>query len=63
MQAMGKATIPLVTMAIGAVVKIIANYILIAIPGVELMGAAIGTVLCYVVITVLNMIMLSKISA
>ncbi len=61
MQAMGKATIPLVTMAIGAVVKIIANYILIAIPGVELMGAAIGTVLCYVVITVLNMIMLAKI--
>ncbi|MBQ7118693.1 MAG: polysaccharide biosynthesis protein [Oscillospiraceae bacterium] len=61
MQAMGKPTIPLITMAIGAVVKIVANYILIAIPGVELMGAAIGTVLCYVVITVLNMIMLSKI--
>ena len=60
MQALGRATIPLVTMAIGAVVKIVANYILIAIPGVELMGAAIGTVLCYVVITLLNMIILAR---
>ncbi len=60
MQAIGKANIPLITMAIGAVVKIVANYVLIAIPGVELMGAAIGTVLCYLVITVLNMIMLAK---
>ena len=60
MQALGHATIPLITMLIGAVVKVVANYILIAIPGVELSGAAIGTVLCYVIITVLNMIFLAK---
>ncbi len=60
MQAIGKATIPLVTMIAGAAVKVIANYILIAIPGVELRGAAVGTVLCYVLITALNMILLAK---
>ncbi|MBR5543378.1 MAG: polysaccharide biosynthesis protein [Oscillospiraceae bacterium] len=60
MQALGRATVPLLTMLCGAVVKIVANYILIAIPGVELSGAAIGTVLCYIVITVLNMFFLVR---
>ncbi len=59
MQALGHATLPLITMLCGAVVKIVANYILIAIPGVELSGAAVGTVLCYVLITVMNMIFLA----
>lgn len=62
MQALGRAELPLITMAIGAVVKIVANYFLIPIPGIELMGAAIGTVLCYVVITVLNMIFLRRVA-
>ena len=60
MQALGHATLPLITMLCGAVVKVVANYFLIAIPGVELSGAAVGTVFCYVLITVLNMIFLSR---
>lgn len=60
MQALGRATVPLITMLCGAVLKIVANYILIAIPGVELAGAAVGTVLCYVLITVLNMFFLAR---
>lgn len=60
MQALGHATIPLITMLCGAVVKVVANYVLIAIPGVELSGAAVGTVLCYVLITVLNMVFLRR---
>ena len=60
MQALGHATLPLITMFCGAVAKIVANYFLIGIPGVELCGAAIGTVICYVIITVLNMIFLSR---
>ncbi len=58
MQALGHAIFPFITMLIGAAIKVASNYILIAIPGVELCGAAIGTVLCYVVITLLNMIYL-----
>ena len=60
LQALGKPIIPVLTMLAGAVVKVAANYFLIAIPGVELCGAAIGTVLCYVVITVLNLYFLKK---
>ena len=60
MQALGHATVPLITMIVGAVVKVVANYILIAIPGIELSGAAVGTVLCYVIITILNMIYLGR---
>ncbi|MBQ5778350.1 MAG: polysaccharide biosynthesis protein, partial [Oscillospiraceae bacterium] len=60
MQALGRATIPLLTMLCGAVVKVILNYVLIAIPGVELAGAAVGTVVCYVLITVLNMLFLNR---
>ncbi len=60
MQALGHATIPLMTMLAGAIVKIVSNYILIAIPGIELSGAAVGTVLCYIVITVLNMFFLAR---
>ncbi len=62
MQALGRAELPLITMAVGAAVKFAANYFLIPIPGIELMGAAIGTVLCYIVITVLNMILLRRVA-
>ncbi len=60
LQSLGKANIPVITMLAGAVIKLIANYVLIAIPGIELKGAAIGSVLCYVVITALNMLYLSR---
>lgn len=60
LQAIGKPIIPVGTMLAGALVKVLANYFLIAIPGVELNGAAIGTVLCYVVITLLNLYFLKK---
>ncbi len=61
MQALGYAGIPVLTMLAGAAVKIALNYFLIAVPGIELMGASIGTVACYVVIFVLNMICLARI--
>jgi stage V sporulation protein B len=60
MQALGRAEIPVMTMIAGAAVKIIANFLLISIPGVELNGAAVGTDLCYITITVLNLIILAK---
>ncbi len=60
LQAMGKPTVPLITMLCGAVIKIVANYVLISIPGVELIGAAVGTILCYIAITVINMVYIAK---
>ncbi|MBR5236310.1 MAG: polysaccharide biosynthesis protein [Clostridia bacterium] len=55
LQAAGKVMIPVRNMAIGGVVKIVTNFILIAIPGINIGGAPISTNLCYLVITVLNL--------
>lgn len=60
LQSLGKANIPVFTMLAGAGFKLIANYVLIAIPGIELKGAAIGTLLCYILIAVLNLSYLSR---
>ena len=48
MQAHGDVTTPVVNMLIGGVVKVVVNYILVAIPSLNIIGAAIGTIVCYV---------------
>ena len=42
MQAHGDVTTPVVNMLIGGVVKVVVNYILVAIPSLNIIGAAIG---------------------
>ena len=61
LQGVGKVMIPVRNMAIGGAVKIITNYILIAIPSVNIGGAPISTLLCYFVIAVLNIVSVKKI--
>ena len=60
LQSLGKATIPVYTMLIGAALKLVLNFVLIPIPGIELRGAAIATVLCYIVIAILNLAYLAR---
>ncbi len=55
LQAHGHVTIPMVTLLIGGVVKLIVNYFLVRQPEIHIVGAPIGTVLCYVLITLLNL--------
>ena len=45
---------------IGGVVKVIVNYVLVAIPSLNIIGAAIGTIVCYVTITVLDLIAMRR---
>ena len=47
MQAHGDVTTPVINMLIGGVVKVIVNYVLVAIPSLNIIGAAIGTIVCY----------------
>ena len=54
MQAHGDVTTPVINLIIGGVVKVIANFFLVANPDLHIAGAAIGTLICYAVITVLN---------
>ncbi len=54
LQASGKVFIPVVHMFIGGVVKAVSNYILIAVPSLNIGGAPISTFLCYFIIAALN---------
>ena len=51
---------PIISMVAGAAVKLITSYVLIGIPGVEMMGAPIGTFLCYMTTMLLNFYFVAK---
>lgn len=58
MQAAGRERLPVISMAVGGVVKIVTNYTLIGIPSVNIHGAPIGTIACYATIAVINTLFL-----
>lgn len=60
LQAIGKINVPVVTMLIGGLVKITANYILVGNPDININGAPIGTICCYGIISILNIIIIKK---
>lgn len=55
LQALDKTKVPLVSLSVGAVVKLISNFIFVSIPSLNVNGAVIGTILCYVVIFGINL--------
>lgn len=63
LQAYGLAQIPIGTMLIGGIVKVVANFFLVGNPAINIKGAPIGTMLCYVVITTLNLIVVGFVMA
>lgn len=60
LQAIGKPMLPVRNIAIGACLKIVVNLILVSRPELNIMGAPIGTTLCYVTMFVLNLYSLIK---
>ena len=56
LQASGKIWIPVITMSIGGVIKLVTNWILVGTPAINIAGAPIGTCLCYGTISVLNLV-------
>lgn len=62
LQAVGRTDIPVKTMLVSAVVKIICNFALVGIPSINFNGAVIGTVLFYVINVVLNIIAVIKVT-
>jgi stage V sporulation protein B len=61
MQAQGHVVIPVINTIIGGVVKVIVNYILVGNPDIGIIGAPIGTILCYITITVLNILAMRRV--
>lgn len=55
LQAYGHHNKPILSMLAGCAVKLIAGYILMGIPSVGMMGAPIGTLLCYITVGCLNL--------
>ena len=60
LQAIGRTDMPLKSIAIGSAFKIGLNFILIAIPSVNIHGAPISTTVCYIVMVAINVITLLR---
>lgn len=60
LQAAGKTRVPVYTMVVGGVLKVIVNYILVATPSINILGAPIGTNICYFVILLLDLAAIRK---
>ncbi len=62
LQAIGKQYLPVIFMIIGAILKLFINYIFIGIPSINIIGAPIGTTVCYSVIFIFSIFSLVAIS-
>lgn len=60
MQAHGDVVTPVVNMLIGGIIKIVVNYILVGQPNLNIVGAPIGTFICYISITALDLIAMKR---
>ena len=62
LQAIGKPNVPVKNIAVGAVIKVVVNYILVGIPSINILGAPIGTVCCYAYIAIADLFCIIKYS-
>lgn len=60
LQGIGRINIPAVALTIGVIIKYICNITLIPNPNFGILGAAIGTVLCYVVADIIAFVALKR---
>lgn len=61
MQAHGYVYLPVMNMFIGGIIKVIVNYILVSNPAINIQGAPVGTLCCYLSITILNIFAMRKV--
>ena len=61
MQAHGHVNLPVVHMFIGGLIKLAAVFILTGNPNIGILGTPIGSLLCYISITVLNLIAIRRV--
>lgn len=60
LQSIDRADVPIKTIGVGAAVKLIANFILVSIPSINIQGAVVGSILCNMVIVVYGLYILAK---
>ena len=62
LQVYGREKLPILTVVIGGITKIVMNYILVGNPRIGIKGAPISTLCCYLVIVALNLFFVWKYS-
>lgn len=62
LQGIGHIKVPVVGAILGAIAKVILNFLLIRIPAVNVLGAVLSTTGCYLVAGVFDVIMLSRLT-
>ena len=60
LQAVGRADIPVKLMLIGGAIKIVTNFVLVSVPEINVKGAPVGTLLCYVFLFLASMYFVCK---
>ncbi len=60
LQTYGKERIPIITVILGGITKIVLNYVLVGDPDINIHGAPISTLCCYMVIVGLNLFFVWK---
>ncbi len=62
LQSTGNVMIPLVNIGVAAVIKIVINYVLVGNPAINILGAPVGTSVCYFLYMVLNLYFVIKVT-
>ena len=60
LQGMGKVAVPAIALLAGAALKYLLNYILVAIPEINVMGAAYSTIACYALTFIISFTVLNR---
>lgn len=60
LQGLGLVRVPMISLAVGALSKIVLNYILIGIPELNIHGAPWGTVACYALAATINVVCITR---
>ena len=60
LQAYGREVIPVLSLLSGGVLKVIINYLMVADPEIGILGAPVSTLLCYMLIVLINLIALAR---
>ncbi|MBM7582458.1 stage V sporulation protein B [Caldicoprobacter guelmensis] len=56
LQGINRAVVPVKNLAIGALVKVVVTYTLVGVPQINIMGAAVGTLVCYAIASLLDFV-------
>lgn len=62
LQAWGKVWVPVFNMMVGGVLKVVTNLVLVGRPEINITGAPIGTLICYIAVVVLDVAFIVKYS-